>query len=113
AAAAAADSAYNQFIKMATGAGLSADQAQQLAAKLGIVNGTHLDTKTLELIGDKTQLDAALAAANAAKVDQKAVQGDAKGKPATGVIAATTAGVPDATIKAMANTKPADAAIAA
>src|SRR4029077_4076022 len=108
AAAAAADAAYNQFIKMATGAGLSADQAAQLAAKLGIVNGTHLDTKTLEMIGDKTQLDASLAAAQAAKIDPKTVEVNAKVKPATDIIAATAAGVPEATIKAMGNTKPAD-----
>src|SRR4029077_3003671 len=113
AAATAADRAYNQFIKMATGAGLSSTQAADLAAKLGIVNGTHLDTKTLEMIGDKTKLDADLAAAQAAKIDPTTVEVNANVKPATDVIAATTAGVPDATIQAMANTKPADASIAA
>src|SRR4029077_19917248 len=105
--------AYNRFIQMAQGAGLSATQAQDLAAKLGIVNGTHLDTKTLEMIGDKTKLNADLAAAQAAKIDPKTVEVNANVKPATDVIAATTAGVPDATIQAMANTKPAGAAITA
>jgi hypothetical protein len=111
AAATAADGAYNQFIKMATGALGSKEAAEQLAAKLGIVNSTHLDTKTLEMIGDKRKLDADLAAAQAAKIDPKTIEVTANVTTAKDVMAAASAGVPDATIKAMANTKAADSAL--
>src|SRR4029077_7292124 len=57
AASAAADNAYTAFINMATGAGMGKAQAEELAAKLGIVQGVKLDPKTFEVIGDKAKAD--------------------------------------------------------
>jgi len=84
AASAAADSAYQAFITMATGAGLSADQAATLAAKLGIVQGTQIDPKTFQLIAQDQQADQAVSDLQKAQIDPKAVTVTATVAPAQG-----------------------------
>jgi hypothetical protein len=86
AAAAAAQSAYDAFISMATGAGMGASEAEQLAAKLGIVQGTQLDPKTFELIAKDQQADQAVADLQAAQIAPKTVDVSANVAPATGAI---------------------------
>jgi hypothetical protein len=71
AATAAASSIYGQFINMATAAGLGADQAAALAAKLGIVDGTEIDPKVFEVTAQDAQAQAALLAAQGAVIDPK------------------------------------------
>jgi hypothetical protein len=111
AAAAAADTAYQAFITMATGAGLSGSEAEQLAGKLGIVQGVQLDPKTFDLIVQDQQADQALADAQAAEIAAKSFDITANPAPAVEQMDATAAGAPDATIVADANTASADAGL--
>ena len=104
AARAAADTAYASFITMATGAGLSADQAAQLAAKLGIVQGVNIPDKTFQLIAEDAAAQGAITAAQQATIDAKTVQVDALIAPAMGQFSLLTGQQLDNTVKVDANT---------
>jgi hypothetical protein len=82
----AAQTAYDAFLKTAEGAGLTADQAQQLATKLGIVDAAHVDPKTFQLIADNAQADQAVSDLQAAQIPPKTVDVSANVAPATGAI---------------------------
>lgn len=73
AAAGAADTAYSAFITMATSALGSSVAAEQLAAKLGIVQGTNIDPKTFTLIAQDQQADQAVADLQSAQIADKTV----------------------------------------
>jgi hypothetical protein len=88
AASGAADTAYNAFITMATGAGMTTEAAQALATNLGIVQGQQIDPKTFELIAKNEQADKALKDAQAAQIDPKSVVIDATVAPAEGAMTA-------------------------
>lgn len=55
AAGIAADIARSQFVDMATGAGLTADQANALADQLGILDSSHIDNKVFDIIANDQQ----------------------------------------------------------
>jgi hypothetical protein len=82
----AASLAYGEFITMAQGAGLSATQAQELAAKLGIVEGTQINEKTFSVIAEDAQAQAALLAAQGAVIDPKSFDVSANPKEAQSTI---------------------------
>lgn len=111
AAAAAADVAYQAFMTMADGAGLTTTEAQELAAQLGIVQGTALDPKTFELIVQKEQADKDLAAAQALEIEAKNIDVTATVAPAVDDINTAATDVPEATIPVAADTPPAVADI--
>jgi hypothetical protein len=48
----AADQGYSDFVNMAKGMGLSTEEAQTLAQKLGIVNASEIDDKIFEIIAE-------------------------------------------------------------
>lgn len=111
AAAAAADTAYNAFITMATGAGLSAEQAAALAVKLGIVQGTQIDPKTFELIAKNEAADKAVADLQAAQIDPKSVEVTASVQPAEGAFTALVQQELDNTVNVDANAKSAQGTV--
>ena len=111
AAAAAAQTAYDSFISTATAAGLTADQAQQLATKLGIVDGTNIDPKTFEVIANDQQADQAVADLQAAQIAAKTVDVTANVTGATSSLDYVSRGAYEATVKADANTQTAQSQI--
>lgn len=110
---AAADAAYSSFITLATGAGLSADQAAALAAKLGIVAGTAIPDKTFQLIAEDQAAQAALQGAQQAEIDAKTFDVNAIIAPAQGQFSLLTGQQLDNTVQVDANTKQADSQIQA
>jgi hypothetical protein len=111
AAAAAADVAYQAFITTATGAGLTADQAQQLATKLGIVQGTAIDPKTFELIAKNEQADKAVSDLQAAQIAPKDVTVNATVQPAQGAFTQLVQQELDNTVKVDADAKAAQGTV--
>lgn len=73
AARAAADGAYSSFINLATSAGLGAEQAAALAAKLGIVQGQQIDPKIFDVLAEDQQAQASLSGLQALQIDPKDV----------------------------------------
>ena len=104
AARAAADTAYSSFITMALGAGMSGEQAAQLAAKLGIVAGTEIPDKTFELIAEDQAAQAAIVGAQQAEIDSKTFDVNALIAPALGQFSLLTGQQLDNTVKVDANT---------
>jgi hypothetical protein len=88
AARAAADSAYQSFIGLATGAGLGAEQAAALAAKLGIVQGTAIDPKVFQVLAEDQQAQASLSGLQATQIDPKDVMVNATVSTAQSAISA-------------------------
>jgi hypothetical protein len=86
AARAAADGAYTSFINLATGAGLGAEQAAALAAKLGIVQGTQIDPKIFDVLAADEQAQTALTDLQSTQIDPKSVLVDATITDATAAI---------------------------
>jgi hypothetical protein len=111
AAAGAADTAYAAFIKMATEATGSSVAAEQLAAKLGIVQGTNIDPKVFPVIAEAAQADAAVAALQAAEIPPKDVQVDATITPAEGAFTQLVQRELDNTVKVDADPKSAQSII--
>jgi hypothetical protein len=104
AARAAADTAYSSFITMALGAGMSGEQAAQLAAKLGIVAGTEIPDKTFQLIAEDQAAQAAIVGAQQAEIDSKTFDVNALIAPALGQFSLLTGQQLDNTVKVDANT---------
>jgi hypothetical protein len=104
AARAAADTAYASFMTLATGAGLSGEQAVALAAKLGIVAGTDIPDKTFQLIAEDQAAQAAIQGAQQATIDAKTVEVDALISPAVGQFSLLTGQQLDNTVQVDANT---------
>lgn len=96
---AAAQGAYDSFITMATGALGSAEAAQQLAAKLGIVAGTSIPDKTFELIAEDQAAQAAITGAQQATIDAKTFDVNALIAPALGQFSMLTGTQLDNTVK--------------
>lgn len=69
----AADQAYNDFVGIAGQLGLTGDEAQVLAGKLGIVNAQGIDDKVFAVIAEDENARATLAALQAQGVDPKTV----------------------------------------
>jgi len=111
AAATAADQAYAAFIAMATEATGSSVAAEQLAAKLGIVQGTQIDPKTFELIAKNEQADKAVSDLQAAQIDPKAVTVTATVQPAQGAFTQLVQQQLDNTVNVDANTKAAQGTV--
>jgi hypothetical protein len=109
AAGAAANSAYAAFVDMAIGAGLGRDQAEALAAKLGIVQAQNIDPKTFELIAQDQAADQAVADLQAAKIDPKTLDVNAQTSAAQTDLSQLTSADLQNTVTADANTKPAEA----
>jgi hypothetical protein len=111
AAATAADSAYAAFITMATSATGSSVAAEQLAAKLGIVQGTNIDPKTFELIAQDQQADQALADIQNTEIAPKTVEVGAIVGEATGAFSTLVGQKLDNTVAVDANLKQAQTQI--
>lgn len=107
----AAQGAYDSFITMATGALGSAEAAQALAAKLGIVAGTDIPDKTFELIAEDQAAQAAIAGAQQAEIDSKTFDVDALIAPALGQFSLLTGTQLGNTVDVDANTKAAEGQI--
>jgi hypothetical protein len=111
AASAAADTAYQAFITMATGAGLSATEAATLATNLGIVQGTQIDPKTFAVIAQNEQADKAVKDLQAAQIDPKAVTVTATVAPAEGAFDQLVQQELDNTVKVDADAKAAQGTV--
>ena len=111
AAASAADQAYTAFIAMATEATGSSVAAEQLAAKLGIVQGTQIDPKTFELIAKDQQADQAVADLQAAQIAPKDVTVNASVQPAQGAFTQLVQQQLDNTVQVDANAKAAQGTV--
>jgi uncharacterized protein YdbL (DUF1318 family) len=86
AASGAAQGAYNDFIAMATAAGLTDTQAQQLANQLGILNAQQIDPKVFQLIAQDEGARLKLQQLQAQGIDPKTVTVSAVTDPATGAV---------------------------
>jgi hypothetical protein len=111
AAASAADTAYAAFIAMATEATGSSVAAEQLAAKLGIVQGTQIDPKVFPVIAEDQQADAAVADLQAAQIDPKDVTVNATVTPAEGAFTALVRQELDNTVKVDADPRSAQSTV--
>lgn len=111
AASAAADAAYQSFITMATGAGLTAEQAATLATNLGIVQGTKIDPKTFAVIAQDQQADQAVSDLQKAQIDPKAVTVNATVAPAEGAFDKLVQQELDNTVKVDADAKQAQSTV--
>jgi len=71
AARSAATDAHAAFLKQAAGLGLNQQEAEKLAQKLGVLNGTKLTDKEMKMLADDKQAQAAIKKYNDAKTPDK------------------------------------------
>jgi hypothetical protein len=113
AASDAAGGAYTQFVTMAEGAGLSADEAAALATQLGILDATQISPKLFEVIAQDEAAQATVARIQAAQIGAKSFDITAGADGAYGTLddVLTYVDASGATIAVNANTGQADSAV--
>lgn len=107
-----ADGLYNQFIDNATAMGLTTEQAQALATKVGVLDSTKLDDKTMQLLANDTDAQNKMQNIQVYTIDGKTVYVDGNtGVAYDDINALINTRFPPATVPVQADTSAASTAI--